>query len=311
MRFLKISKISTLSFLWLFFLSCSVCFAEITVTDDAGNRITLAGPAKRVVSLYGGSTEIVCAIGACASLVGVTKRDSWPHEVRRKPRIGTHMRPNLELILGLKPDLVLQGSSRPGSQMVVEKLKKMGVKVAIFNPTSFQALYSTINRISLLCGHASEGRELVDEMKRRIRNCAKRYPLKKRPKVIFEVSYPSLLFAGKKNMVNDIIDKAGGQNTVTKAKKFVRYSLEQIIVDNPDVYIVQKGPMNRSGLLPSQRPNFNAIKAVRQRHVLVEDEFLFSRPGPRSVEAVEKLRRYLYSLYGAHAKGTGDEKAGN
>ncbi len=287
-----------LVFLTSFLFVCSPGLAEVSVVDDAGSRISLNRPAKRIVSLYGGITEIVCAVGACNQLVGVTKRDAWPVQVKNKPKIGTHMRPNLELILALKPELVLQGSSRPGSQMVVQKLKEMGIKVAIFNPRDFPTLYSTIERVARLCGHEDEGRDLVEHMRKQLEAAEKKYPLEKRPRIVFEVSYPSLLFAGQKNIVNDIIRMAGAENIVKKDKKFVRFSLEQIIVDDPDVYIVQKGPMNRTNISPQKRPNFDAIRAVKAGHVLVVDEFLFSRPGPRSVKAVEQLRGYLYSLYG-------------
>ncbi len=293
-----------------FYFSCSSGHAEVSVFDDAGCRISLDHPAKRIVSLYGGLTEIVCAIGACNQLVGVTKRDAWPVQVKNKQRVGTHMRPNLELILALRPELVLQGSSRPGSQMVVQKLKEMGIKVAIFNPMDFPALYSTIERVGKLCGHDKEARSLIEHMQRQLESAKKRYPLKKRPRIIFEVSYPSLLFAGQKNMVNDIIRMAGAENVVKKDKKFVRLSLEQIIVDDPDIYVVQKGPMNRTNTTPRKRPNFDAIRAVRSGHILVVDEFLFSRPGPRSVKAVEQLRGCLYSLYGRNRATNEKQKGG-
>ncbi len=272
--------------------------AEITITDDTGCQISLKRPAQRIVSLYGGITETVCAIGACDALAGVTKRDSWPSQVKTKTKIGTHMRPNLELIVGLKPDLVIQGSSRHGSQIVVQKLRNMKIPVAIFNPTTFEGLFSTIKRISILCGHNKEGQKLIKTIKARLDKCQKDYPLPSKPKVIFEVSYPSLLFAAKRNIVNDIIAQAGGENAVKLDKKFVRYSVEQIILDAPDVYIIQKGPMNRTNLDIKKRVNFQAIEAVKQGHILIVDEFLFSRPGPRSVQAVELLRKYLYKIAG-------------
>ncbi|NPA95804.1 MAG: ABC transporter substrate-binding protein [Thermodesulfobacteria bacterium] len=290
----SIAIVLVVGIFWL--LAPQLAIGKISVVDDAGNVITLPRPAKRIVSLYGGITEIVCAIGACDQLVGVTKRDSWPPQVRRKTKIGTHMRPNLELILGLKPDLVIQGSARPGSQLVVGKLRMMGIKVALFNPHDLDGLYSTIERIGILTGREKEARGLVNQMQARIKKCQARYPIGNRPKVIFEVSYPSLLFAGRKNIVSDIIYQAGGINVVTKNKKFVRYSLEQLILDDPDVYIVQKGPMNRNVPPPSKRPNFDSLRAVRQGHVLFVDEFLFSRPGPRVVDAIEQLRKYLYEI---------------
>ena len=298
---MSLYKIKCVLFTVLFFI-CAFpdlfVHAGVTITDDTGNQISLEYPAKRIVSLYGGITEIVCAIGACDNLVGVTKRDSWPSQVKTKTKIGTHMRPNLELILRLKPDLVIQGSARPGSQMVVQRLKDMKIPVAIFNPTTFNELFSTIKKIATLCGRDTEGQRLIETIKTKLNWCRKKYPLSSKPKVIFEVSYPSLLFAAKQNIVNDIITQAGGKNVVRRNKKFVRYSLEQIILDNPDVYIIQKGPMNNVDLDIQKRANFQAVRAVKQGHVLMVDEFLFSRPGPRSAKAVELLRRYLYKIAG-------------
>jgi len=52
--------------------------------------------------------------------------------------------------------------------------------------------------------------------------------------------------------------------------------------------------MNRNPGSPDSRPNFQVLKAVQQRRVFFVDEYIFSRPGPRSVEAVEKLAAYLH-----------------
>jgi iron complex transport system substrate-binding protein len=52
--------------------------------------------------------------------------------------------------------------------------------------------------------------------------------------------------------------------------------------------------MNAGPLPPDQRPHLAALRAVRQGRVLVVDEQVFSRPGPRNVEAVEQLARFLH-----------------
>ena len=70
--------------------------------------------------------------------------------------------------------------------------------------------------------------------------------------------------------------------------------MEALIKRDPEVYIIQKGPMNRNPSLPSERPHFHVLDAVKEGRVLVVDEQAFSRPGPRSIEAVEELARFLH-----------------
>jgi iron complex transport system substrate-binding protein len=91
-----------------------------------------------------------------------------------------------------------------------------------------------------------------------------------------------------------VILKAGGINCLPNRKKLVRINIETLIGYDPEVYVVQKGPMNRNPAEPKFRPNFRVIKAVEDGRVLFVDEYIFSRPGPRSVEAVEKLASFLH-----------------
>jgi iron complex transport system substrate-binding protein len=70
--------------------------------------------------------------------------------------------------------------------------------------------------------------------------------------------------------------------------------LEALLKADPEVYVIQEGPMNRSPEDISSRPNFQELKAVRARRVLVVDQSLFSRPGPRSAQAVQQLARFLH-----------------
>ena len=53
----------------------------LTLTDDAGNEVTLTADPQRIVSLAPSNTEIVCAVGACHELVGVTDFDDYPPQI--------------------------------------------------------------------------------------------------------------------------------------------------------------------------------------------------------------------------------------
>src|SRR5712692_10493869 len=70
----------------------------LTATDDAGRRVTLAHPARRIVSLSPAATELVFALGAGDRLVGRTTWCDFPPQVRAIPSVGDGLNPNVDAI---------------------------------------------------------------------------------------------------------------------------------------------------------------------------------------------------------------------
>src|SRR5207249_12103756 len=66
----------------------------IAVTDDAGRRVPLAAPARRIVSLLPSFTEILFAIGAGDRLVGRPTWCDYPAEALALPGVGDGMPPS-------------------------------------------------------------------------------------------------------------------------------------------------------------------------------------------------------------------------
>ncbi len=276
-------------------IPCSAVAGGISVVDDFGTRVSMAGPARRIIALYGAFNEILSAMGLEERIVGRTKADSLPPSILGKPSIGTHMRPNIEIILALKPDLILQAAGRKEGAAVVDQLRKAGLSVAVFSPNSFETLFSAIRRVGLLTGEESAAEDLVRSLGQRLSAVEARLrATEHRPTVFFEVRHTNLLGAGRSSIVNEIIEKAGGRNCIDLPKKMVRIGMETLIEKNPDVYVVQQGPMNQNPSLPSERPHFRVLEAVKNKRFLIVDEQVYSRPGPRSVEAVESLAAFLH-----------------
>lgn len=268
---------------------------ETAITDDFGNRVALPMPAQRIISLYGAFNEILAAIGLEERIVGRTKADSLPPSIVSKPSIGTHMRPNIEVILSLKPDLIIQSAGRKEGAVMVDQLRKEGLCVAVFNPNSFESLFSVIRRLGILTGEGASAENLIGSLGQRLSVVEARLRgVKSRPSVFFEVRHTNLLAAGRGSIVNEIIERAGGRNCIGIQKKMARIGMETLIEMNPEVYVVQKGPMNQNPSLPSERDHFKVLDAVKKKRILMVDEQIYSRPGPRSVEAVESLAPFLH-----------------
>jgi len=268
---------------------------SLQICDDAGQTVVLPKPAQRLIALYGAYNEILAEMGLLDRLVGRTKADTQPPEIVAKPSIGTHMRPNVEMILGLQPDLIIQAAGAQEAMPGLEQLRQQGVAVAVFHPNSFNSLYSVIQRLGVLTGEPGRADALIKRLQGQLAEVAvKLENIKSRPRVFFEIRYPNLLGAGTASMVNDIIQRAGGVNCLTAPKKIVRLSLEAVIAADPEVYLVQQGPMNPNPDKVTERPNYNILRAVQSGRVLVVDEQLYSRPSPRAVQAVVQLARFLH-----------------
>lgn len=268
---------------------------EVRIVDDFGYSVTLPSPARRVIALYGAYNEILGAMGLEERIVGRTKADVLPPSILSRPSIGTHMRPSAEIVLALKPDLILQSAGRREAMVAVEQLRKEGFPLALFNPDSLEALLSVIRRVGTLMGEEPSAEKLILSIQERLAGVEFRLQgVTERPGVFFEVRYPNLLGAGRGSIVHDIILRAGGLNCLEDNKKMVRIGMESLIQRNPAAYVVQRGPMNRNPSQPSGRPHFGVLQAVKRGRVLFVDEQIYSRPGPRSAEAVESLAAFLH-----------------
>ena len=262
----------------------------LQVTDDRGRTIAVTQPPQRIISLYGGLTEILEALGVAGRIVARTQGDETLPDL---PAVGTHLQPNVEMIVALRPDLVVQG--RVSKAMpALERLEREGLTVAMFAPEDFRGLFGTVARLGLLTGREAEARSLVSRLEAELAEVARRVAGRRPPRVFFEVRYHNLLAAGRGSIIDDIITRAGGVNVVQSSGKLVPYSLEALLTADPEVYLIQQGPMNRSPEDIYSRPHFQELQAVKTRRVLVVDQSLFSRPGPRSTQAVARLAAFLH-----------------
>jgi iron complex transport system substrate-binding protein len=224
----------------------------------------------------------------------VARLEGMLPEVAALPSVGTGLRPNVEYLLALRPDVILSRSGKAAGE-TLSALRARGLKVAAFDPTGLDELYSAIERIGTLWERGDRAKALNERLRADLARIAKKTPgAGKRLRVVYEVRAEPLTVAGSGGLIDELIQAAGGENAVTSAKKLVSMDPEALLRLDPDAYIVQQGPMNPSPVSPAKRPHLQLLRAVRQDRVLTVDEELFARPGPRVAEAAERLSRFLY-----------------
>ncbi len=255
--------------------------------------MVLPAPAARIVALYGAFNEILAGMGQTDRLVARTEADHEPPAIEALPVIGTHMRPNLERVLAVRPDLVLQMAGRGEALETAEALAALGVPVAVFAVNDFPGLFSAIARIGILTGQEAAAATVTQGLKARLDRVAAAQRDGERPRVFFEARSGNLLAAGKGSMVDAVIEAAGGINAVTQDKRLTRLADEELLRLAPAVCLTQRGPMNPEARPMADRPEYAKLPCVAGGRAYVVDEARYSRPGPRSVEAVEELAGLL------------------
>ena len=268
--------------------------AALTVHDNTGHSVVLERPASRVVALYGTFSELMLALGARDALAGCTRADTAIPGLENMPAVGTHMRPDPELIAGLKPDLVLMLTGRREAAVQGERLRALGFSVLEFRIASFAELRLVLRALGEATGHADRADALERDWNGRLAAVRERVRKEAPARVFFEVRYPNLLGAGRGSIVHDIITAAGGENMLDSPEKLVRLNEEMLFAGDPDAYVAQRGPMNAAAAPVAERRHYRALRAVREGRVLMVEERMFSRPGPASVDAVELLARWLH-----------------
>lgn len=120
----------------------------LTLQDDLGRTVTLQAPPKRIVTMLPSVTETVCALGACDRIVATDDYSDWPESVKRLPKAGGLYNPNPELIVSLKPDLVLV--SKYGR--LYETLERAGLTVYAVRTETYEDIFKTVRTLGRLLG---------------------------------------------------------------------------------------------------------------------------------------------------------------
>lgn len=255
----------------------------ITLTDDAGRTVRLAGPAQRVLSLAPSHTELVFALGAGERLVGRTPACDHPAAAAAVPAVGNLFPPDYERIVGAAPDLVLM---LDGQVDVRRRLEGQGLTVAVVQPRGLADVADAMRTIGALLG--VDGASLAARFEADLA-AATRSAAADAPRVFYEVGMDPLFGAGPGGFIGDLIRRAGARNALGGEAEWPRVSTEQLIAGAPDLIVVGSAE-RRTRIMAEPPPGWTALPAVKRgRIAAVPDPDIFNRPGPRVLDALRWL----------------------
>jgi iron complex transport system substrate-binding protein len=271
----------------------------VSIQDGLDRQVTLNGPAKRIVSLAPSNTEILFAIGAGGQVVGRDELSDYPVQVKELPSVGgSWSNYDYEKILSLNPDLVLAGEINTEEQ--VQSLEALGVPVFYLkNPTTLEGIYENLQIVGRLSGHGEEAVTLTESLQERVRAVEEKIaPLSYAPTVFYELdgSEPAKPWtAGPGTFIDMLIGKAGGINIASNlGSSWAQISLEELLVSDPQIILLGDAAYGITPESVAQRAGWDGLQAVKNGQILVFDDNLVSRPGPRLVDGLEALAKLLH-----------------
>lgn len=258
----------------------------LQLKDQFGRPLILEQPPMRIVSGSPGNTEILFALGLGDRIVGVTDWCDYPPAAREKAKIGDLAPINIERVLALRPDLVL--ACNLNGKEPVERLTALGVPTFALNPVSFAALGEAIRLVGALTGTQTAAEQLAAELEAAL--AALKPPGETagtRPKVFIAIGndLADLWTAGTGTFLDEAVTKMGWQN-IAGGLGFTwgQISVEYILAENPEIILTELDPK-----IFRADPFFRELTAVRRDQVFQIDVDIFSRPGPRLINALMDL----------------------
>jgi iron complex transport system substrate-binding protein len=264
----------------------------VSVTDDAGHLITLAGPARRIVSLAPHVTELLFAAGAGARLVGVSDYSDFPPAAKAISSVGGAAALDVERIVQLKPDLVVAwGSSNSASQLA--RLRGLGIAVFDSEPRTFAAIASSLERLATLTGSEAVGHAAANDFRARLNSLSSTYQQRAPVRVFYQIWREPLMTLNGSSMVSAAIRLCGGSNIFAQLPQLAPVvGTEAVLEANPEV-IVTGGDDELAALAGWRR--FASLLAVQRNNLFVINADWLARSGPRLLEGTELLCRQLDS----------------
>jgi iron complex transport system substrate-binding protein len=260
---------------------------------------------SRIVSSSPSVTEVLFALDLGDRVVGVSTYCRYPAAVEGLPDIGTFLRPNVELIARLRPDLAVV--SRVGND-VPRQLTVLGIRsLTVDAARTLGDVYAMVRALGRAAGVEPRAAALIAEIEARLDRVRADAGTRRPQKVLLIIgrspgSLTDLVAVGRGSYLNELVSIAGGVNVLSDPAlpDYPRISMETVIRLDPDV-IVDAGDMGDTVAEHERRQPVTEGLWRRQTlltaartgavHAVTSDAFVV--PGPRVVEAAEILARWL------------------
>ncbi|MEL6341715.1 MAG: ABC transporter substrate-binding protein [Myxococcota bacterium] len=268
-------------------LAASLSWAG-TITDAQGNAVSVDDP-QRIVTLGGGVSETVAALGLEDKIVGADASSTYPASLQPRATLGYHRNVGAEGILSLSPDLVI-ATQDAGPPATLAQIQAAGVDLVFLDGSpGLTPLRGRITMLSTLLDANDQGQALLQGLEQSL--SAVSGDASPRVMFIYARGAGTLNVSGTGTAAAAMIDLAGAENAVDAYEGYKPLTAEGAVLASPDVLLLTEGGLKslggEEGLL--RQPGIAQTPAGQARRIVVMDDLLLLGFGPRAGEAARTL----------------------
>lgn len=245
----------------------------------------------RLVALSPSATEVVAALGAAPLLVGVDDYSKFPPEIAKLPKVGSFLTPNLEVIVSLKPTLVIVDDvHRPAAGA----LRDAGLATIECPIHSLPDVKKALANVGAKIGKADEAKRVVDGIDAALDAAAANRPAK-RPRVLAILDREAgglgnLVAAGPGSWLDELLAVTGGENVLAASGvRYPKLSMEEVLRTKPEI-ILDASFAARASTKEWTTVDVPAVKTGRV--VVLAEEYMVA-PSPRVKEALDRIAQAI------------------
>ncbi|HEX5738904.1 MAG TPA: ABC transporter substrate-binding protein [Hydrogenophaga sp.] len=288
---------------WLLPLRAAPADAQSPSRKPLAQRGAEALQAPRLITIGGGITEIVYALGAQDQLVGTDTTSLFPRAAQATPKVGYMRQLSAEGLLALRPDAVIAGTDA-GPPVVLDQLRSAGVRIELVEADhSWAEVGRKVAAVGRAAGREAAAQALqerLDARWRAVRASIEGHKTPTAPRVLFVLSHSgSPTVAGEQTAADAMIRFIGAGNALDGFRGYRPMTAESMAAAAPDVILTTTQGLNAIGGEAAfwRRPELALTPAYRRRAkggALVHlDALELLGFGPRLPDVVEHLHRRI------------------
>lgn len=269
--------------------------AAVSVVDDAGRRVTVQQPARRVISMAPHATELLFAAGGGARVVGAMNYSDYPEAAKKIPLVGSNSVIDMERVLALKPELIVVWHSGNTARQIAQ-LESLGVPVFHSEPRTLGQVAGNIERLGRLLGTEAAATDAAGALRARLAGLEARYARRPPVTVFYQIWDQPLYTLNDAQIASDAIRVCGGRNVFGALKAVApEVGIEAVLQADPEAIMAGKRHDPANPGLKLWEP-YKSMTAVKRGNLLTVDGELLTRPGPRVVDGAARLCEALEAV---------------